>query len=69
MVTYVSKRQQTLFLKDKISLSLFDSYWSIELTQLTGAVEEIPEKVLSQSEVNFSGKPYVDEWLAKMIKA
>jgi hypothetical protein len=54
--------------KGKISVSLFDKYWSIEPILFTNAVGEVPERVLLQSETEFSGLPCVDEWLSRMIK-
>lgn len=57
-----------IFSEEKISVELFDKYWSIRSVELAAAVEEISNVILDSNELEFSGMDLVDEWLKATIR-
>lgn len=57
-----------IFSEEKISVELFDKYWSIRSIELAVAVDEISNVILDSNELEFSGMDLVDEWLRATIR-
>lgn len=55
-------------LSGKISINIFDRFWTIERVELAGNTNEFSECTLSLDEIEFCGNPVVDEWMASIAK-
>ena len=53
--------------KSKISIELFDKYWSIKRYEAQGNTEEAEVKAIPKENVQLTGMPDVDNWLIEYV--
>jgi hypothetical protein len=61
-----AKEYQTLFGMDKLMLSTFDNWWTLNRYEISGYVEEASQ--IEASEISLTGNENVDSWLANKIR-
>lgn len=58
---------EVIFPNGKISIELFDKFWSIKRYELQGNTIEVETRSIPKEAIDFTGLPDVDSWMSELV--